>query len=150
MLASARLYPEFIVPLARDNGTDTGGVEFWLLQWSRPTASVSTVLFTPLAAYHARGTYAAPALILTHYADLLGSHNVALMRGERTEEAKHILNADEAKVLVWRLQRFYNTSDEASDEDGKRYRALLKEFHRPRGEDEVFDVGPLAKIAHEV
>jgi ATP synthase F1 complex assembly factor 1 len=144
MLATSLLYPEFVVPLAREQG-----VEMWLLQWARPTAAVSTVLFTPLAAYHARGTYAQPALILTHYADLLGTHAVALMRGERTDPAASVLTADEAKVLVWRLQRFYNTSP-ATEGEGSRYRRLLEDFHRPRGRDEAFDIEGLAKLAYEV
>lgn len=44
----------------------------------------STVLFTPLAEYKLRQTFAQPLLILTHYVDLIESHGIVLMRGDIT------------------------------------------------------------------
>lgn len=44
----------------------------------------STVLFTPLAEYKLRQSFAQPILILTHYIDLIESHGIVLMRGDIT------------------------------------------------------------------
>ena len=78
-----------------------------------PVPSPSTVLFTPLAEYKFRQTFAQPYLILSHYTDLSLSHNVVLMRGEVSDNVA--LNAVDAQVLAVRLQLFYNHTSKGGE-----------------------------------
>ncbi|KAL8292234.1 hypothetical protein RQP46_001700 [Phenoliferia psychrophenolica] len=144
MSTVAKKYPLFVLPLARDIvGEDkpegsAGAVEMHLL--------VSFVLFTPLAEYQARQSFAQPYLILTHYTDLSTSHGVVLMRGEISDNVA--LNALDAHVLSVRLQLFYHQKEgmEAGVQEKAR-RELLECFHeRP----EEFDVEKLVKTAWEL
>ncbi|GAA5924197.1 hypothetical protein JCM3775_005619 [Rhodotorula graminis] len=151
MLNSARKFPLFVLPLAKVAELPEGqaeATEMHLLEWSilpppptmtEPVPPPSTVLFTPLAEYKARGEYAQPYLILTHYTDLAASHNVVLMRGEISSNVT--LNATEAQVLAVRMQLFYNDSGKDGSIEAQR-RELLRSFHE---QPEQFDVEKLVK-----
>lgn len=98
----------------------------------------STVLYTPLAQYKAHQTFAQPHLILTHYMDLVDSHEVVLMRGDVTEGVSTKLG--DAQLLVLRLQQFYQNKH-----DGRAQ--MLRDFHE---QPEKFDVNKLVEIVGEV
>ncbi|KAI0482266.1 ATP11 protein-domain-containing protein [Xylariaceae sp. FL0804] len=73
--AAARQCPRFVLPVPRpgsggSDGNEGGGAEIHLLQWvfDAPSAT-STVLFTQLAEFKARGEYAQPHTSITHYWD---------------------------------------------------------------------------------
>lgn len=109
-----------------------------------PVPSPSTVLFTPLAEYQSRQSFAQPYLILTHYTDLARSHGVVLMRGEVSDNVA--LSAVDAQVLSVRLQLFYNHKGVGGDREIAR-RELLECFHeRPQ----EFDIERLVKTAWEL
>ncbi|GJN91200.1 hypothetical protein Rhopal_004218-T1 [Rhodotorula paludigena] len=149
MINSARKYPIFVLPLAREAELPEGqeaekATEMHLLEWailpppagvSDPVPPPSTVLFTPLAEYKARQEYSQPYLILTHYTDLAASHDVVLMRGEVS--ANVALNATDAQVLAL----FYNDSGKGGEVEARR-RDLLRSFHEA---PEQFDVEALIR-----
>lgn len=111
---------------------------------SEVVPSPSTVLFTPLAEYKSRASFAQPYLILTHYTDLSKSHGVVLMRGEISDSVA--LGGTDAQVLSVRLQLFYNPSGEGGERELARFK-LLEDFHqRP----EKFELDKLVQIAWEL
>lgn len=123
------------------------------LQWafvpnpnSASTSSVetTTVLFTPLATFKSHGTFAQPALCLTHYTDLADSHGLVLLRGEITtsDQGNAMVTSTDAQLLCWRLQQYF-----ASDE-GTQQQDLLKSFHG-KGSTE-FDLATLVESAWQV
>ena len=133
MAATARRYPEFVVPLSRGEGT-----EMWMLQWAATPVGMRT-LFTPLAAFQTHGTYASPALALTHYEELERERGIVLMRGERTTDGAGAgLSQTDAQLLVVRTQRFYNAVEGSAEHD------LLHVFHN---EPQRFDVAELIRLS---
>ncbi|KAI1423935.1 ATP11 protein-domain-containing protein [Xylaria sp. FL1777] len=63
---TARAHPTFVLPVPREGQ----GSEIHFLQWVFDAASgTSTVLFTQLAEFKARGEFAQPHTSITHYAD---------------------------------------------------------------------------------
>lgn len=107
LIASARQYSQFVLPLPRtivggddpegdvqaENlapGEKKQGYEMQFMEWGFMPPVVAnvptptTVLFTPLAEYKLRQEFAQPLLVLTHYTDLAKSKGVVLMRGELT------------------------------------------------------------------
>lgn len=99
LVAKARQYPQFVLPLPRTITSDADesiqpgetkqGYEMQFMEWGfLPSASSkhlpTTVLFTPLAEYKLRQEFAQPLLVLTHYTDLAESKGLVLMRGEIT------------------------------------------------------------------
>lgn len=161
MTSLARRYPEFIIALPRTATTEEGeqqGAEVIFMQWSFvPSTSApqacgaetATVLFTSLAAYKAHGTFAQPALILTHYPDLADSHGLVLMRGDITTSQQAdvpAMSPQDVQLLCLRLQQYYGDEDESSEQ-----RKLLKAFHGKDGlGQEQFDFDKLVKSAWEV
>ncbi|KAK1755308.1 ATP11-domain-containing protein [Echria macrotheca] len=140
MSSLARTYPQFLLPVPHDDA----GAEMHFLQWTWDAASrTSTVLFTQLAEYKARGEYAAPHTTVTHYLDLVDTKGVVLMhglvagdRGVRTEDARW---------LVMCLQRFYGGWEgKGRDEERRR---LLEWFGRG---DERFSVEKLLEEAERM
>lgn len=109
-----------------------------------PIPSPSTVLFTPLAEYQSRQSYAQPYLILTHYTDLSNSHNLVLMRGEISDNVS--LNAVDAQVLTVRLQLFYNYTGLGGEREKGRME-LLECFHE---KPEDFQLEKLVATANEL
>lgn len=131
MLSVARKYPEFVIPLPRQLEDGQNGAEMIFLQWAfLPSADgnvdTATVLFTSLAAFKAHGTFAQPALCLTHYTDLSASHDLILLRGEitTTDKGTVSMSGTDAQLLCLRLQQYYG-SDGDTDK-----RKMLEQFHK--------------------
>ncbi|KAG6002438.1 hypothetical protein E4U43_001119 [Claviceps pusilla] len=98
----ARQTPHFVLPVPHEGQ----GAEIHLLQWTFDAASrTSTVLFTQLAEYKARGEFAQPHTTVTHHLDLLNDKGVVLMQGQTMPERG--VSLENAKWLVLCLQRFY-------------------------------------------
>jgi len=62
IIESARRHPQFILPLPRENQ----GAEIHFLQWTFPSPTTATVLFTHLAEYKLRGEFSQPHTTVTH------------------------------------------------------------------------------------
>ncbi|KAK0465443.1 ATP11-domain-containing protein [Desarmillaria tabescens] len=158
MTTVAMKYPSFIIPLPRpdtENPADESKMnyEFFFMQWDfhhsppSPTCTddpfqtlspdvssippISTVLFTPLQEYKLRTSFATPYLVLTHYTDLVNTHEVVLLRGEITPstadgEARYMLRQEDAQLLAMGIQKFYLWGEKDAGPDGER---LLTSFH---------------------
>lgn len=115
MEAEARKHPQFVLPLPHPEQ----GAEMHFLQWTfDPATHTSTVLFTQLAEYKARGEFAVPHTTVTHHLDLVADKRVVLMQG--TVVADRGVKPDDARWLVMCLQRFYGGWDgEKNDAPGK-------------------------------
>ncbi|KAK3362224.1 ATP11 protein-domain-containing protein [Lasiosphaeria hispida] len=112
MESTARLYPQFVLPVPHPEQ----GAEMHFLQWTWDAATrSSTVLFTQLAEYKARGEFAQPHTTLTHYTDLGGEKGVVLMLGHVMEDRG--VQVEHARWLVLCLQRFYGGWDAAVDKE---------------------------------
>jgi len=100
---------------------------------SQPNPHTSTVLFTPLAEYKLRQSFATPWLVITHHTDLAQSHGVVLMRGEITPSTSNpssfSVRASDAQVLALALQKFY-----LKTKVNARGAELLRQFHRAPSE----------------
>ncbi|KAK0233499.1 ATP11-domain-containing protein [Armillaria fumosa] len=162
MTTVATKYPSFIIPLPRpdiDSPADESKMsyEFFFMQWNfhhsppSPTRAddpfqaspdapsnppISTVLFTPLQEYKHRTSFATPYLVLTHYTDLVNTHDVVLLRGEITPsttggEARYMLGQEDAQLLAVGIQKFYLWGEKDAGPDGER---LLRSFHDNPGE----------------
>ncbi|KAI9674446.1 MAG: hypothetical protein M1817_001784 [Caeruleum heppii] len=145
--ATARQHPQFILPLPRKDSstetpkagaeTDVGtGAEIHFLQWTFPTPTTATVLFTHLAEYKLRGEYAQPHTTITHHLDLAPEKGIVLLVGQVVEGRG--VSVEEAKWLVMCLQRFYGGVGER-EQEGKR-RRLLEMFSQGDGGFRVEDL----------
>ncbi|KAH8885248.1 ATP11-domain-containing protein [Thozetella sp. PMI_491] len=106
MEAAARENPQFVLPVPHPEQ----GAEMHFLQWTFDAATrTSTVLFTQLAEYKARGEWAQPHTTVTHHADLADDKGVVLMQG--TVGTDRGVKTDTAQWLVMCLQRFYSGWD---------------------------------------
>lgn len=106
MEAEARAHPQFVLPLPHPEQ----GAEMHFLQWTfDPATHTSTVLFTQLAEYKARGEFAVPHTTVTHHLDLVADKRVVLMQG--TVVSDRGVKPDDARWLVMCLQRFYGGWD---------------------------------------
>ncbi|TKY89999.1 hypothetical protein EX895_001297 [Sporisorium graminicola] len=167
MLANARKYPQFVLPLPRqviDEESDAAGAskeafEMQFLEWAvvpNPAAQgappSATTIFTPLAEYKLKQDFSQPVLILTFYTDLSHSNGIVLMRGEvtglneKTGKGGRIDQA-QAQLLALTLQRFYLPSSAAATdakEDASACAQLLHDFHK---RPEHFDVEQLVNVA---
>lgn len=168
MLANARRYPQFVLPLPRqviDEDSEVSGAskeafEMQFLEWAViPSAAAlgappsSTTLFTPLAEYKLKQDFSQPVLILTFYTDLCQSNGLVLMRGEvtglneKTGKGGRIDQA-QAQLLALTLQRFYlpSSSTPPTDAEGDQSACakLLHDFHK---KPEEFDVEELVNVA---
>lgn len=115
MEAEARKHPQFVLPLPHPEQ----GAEMHFLQWTfDPATRTSTVLFTQLAEYKARGEFAVPHTTVTHHLDLVADKRVVLMQGTVVDDRG--VKPDDARWLVMCLQRFYGGWDgEKNDALGK-------------------------------
>ncbi|CAH7689413.1 ATP11 protein-domain-containing protein [Phakopsora pachyrhizi] len=118
------------------------------------STSPTIVMFTPLAEYKLRQSFARPSLILTHYTDLIDSHKIVLMRGDITlssETGKGLLTATEAQLLVLRLQQFYCSSlsslKSSPDPIHQARMNLLRKFHET---PDVFEISELIDLAKDL
>ncbi|KAF2964297.1 hypothetical protein GQX73_g9268 [Xylaria multiplex] len=131
---TARAHPTFVLPVPRKGQ----GAEIHFLQWVFDTSSgTSTVLFTQLAEFKARGEWAQPHTSVTHYSDYGDgaaglSHEknqgVVLMTGSVVEGRG--ASVDDARFLVMLLQRFYGEEGKGGD---PAKRKLLLEFSKGDG-----------------
>ncbi|KAI1132112.1 ATP11 protein-domain-containing protein [Nemania abortiva] len=135
---TARAHPAFVLPVPREGQ----GAEIHFLQWVFDAVSgTSTVLFTQLAEFKARGEFAQPHTSVTHYADYgdasglgsgagtgtglshEGNQGVVLMTGSVVEGRG--ASVDDGQLLVMLLQRFYG--EEGLGGDAAK-RKLLTDF----------------------
>ncbi|KAI0863180.1 ATP11 protein-domain-containing protein [Xylaria cubensis] len=128
-------HPTFVLPVPREGQ----GAEIHFLQWVFDAVSgTTTVLFTQLAEYKARGEWAQPHTTVTHYPDygdgegggIVGlSHEknqgVVLMAGSLVEGRG--ASVDDARWLVMLLQRFYGEEGLGGD---SAKRKLLVDFSK--------------------
>lgn len=128
MEALARKYPQFVLPVPHPEQ----GAEIHFLQWTwDASTATSTVLFTQLAEYKARGEFAAPHTTVTHHLDFVADKKVVLMQGQVVSDRG--VKADDARWLVMCLQRFYGGWDgegvePVSKERAEERRQLLEWF----------------------
>lgn len=99
--ATARKHPQFILPLPKKDE----GAEIHFLQWTFPSDTTATVLFTSLAEFKLRGEFAQPHTTVTHHTDLVPSNELVLMEGRVSEDRG--VSVDEGKWLLMCLQKFY-------------------------------------------
>ncbi|KAI1118813.1 ATP11 protein-domain-containing protein [Nemania sp. NC0429] len=139
---TARAHPTFVLPVPREGQ----GAEIHFLQWVFDAPSrTSTVLFTQLAEYKARGEWAQPHTSVTHYIDYgdgdgdgdgglglglsrEGNQGVVLMAGSVVEGRG--ASVDDARWLVMLMQRFYGQVGLGGD---AAKRKLLAEFRKGDG-----------------
>ncbi|TPX16655.1 uncharacterized protein E0L32_003596 [Thyridium curvatum] len=138
MEAAARAHPQFVLPVPHPDQ----GAEIHFLQWTfdAPTRT-STVLFTQLAEYKARGEFAQAHTSVTHHLDLAADRGLVLMQGQVVEGRG--ARVEDARWLVMCLQRFYGGWDGQGQEGAVRAeerRKLLEWFGRG---DERFSVQAL-------
>lgn len=139
---NARKHPQFILPIPREGQ----GAEIHFLQWTFPTETTTTVLFTHLAEFKLRGEYAQPHTVVTHHLDLAGK-GIVLMEG-RVQENRGV-SVDEGKFLLMTLQKFYGfeaLSGIAKESAAKR-KELMQQFS---GGDASFKVEDLLEEAEKV
>ncbi|KAI3400303.1 hypothetical protein diail_3684 [Diaporthe ilicicola] len=147
MEAAARAHPQFVLPLPHPEQ----GAEMHFLQWTfDPATHTSTVLFTQLAEYKARGEFAVPHTTVTHHLDLVAEKAVVLMQG--TVVADRGVKAEDARWLVTCLQRFYGgwdgeKTDALSKERAEERRKLLEWFGKG---DSRFSVEKLLEEAERL
>jgi len=169
MLDTARRYPQFVLPLPREEAVGEGkeaqrAFEMHYLQWvvlpnetPQGTPPPSAAMIASLAEYKLRQEYAQPSLVLTHYTDLAESKGIVLMRGDITSrqggeaEGSPMLSQQDAQMLAMCMQRFYRR-DEAepgsSAAAGNEERTnLLRLFHESPGD---FDLSKLLDAAFRV
>ncbi|KAI1176918.1 ATP11 protein-domain-containing protein [Nemania sp. FL0916] len=137
--ATARAHPAFVLPVPRPGQ----GAEMHFLQWVFDSVSgTSTVLFTQLAEFKARGEWAQPHTSVTHYVDrtepsgLSHPENqaVVLMAGSVVDGRG--ASTDDARWLVMLMQRFYGDERGRGGGDPAK-RRLLEEFARGDGKFSV-------------
>ena len=123
--ATARRHPQFILPLPREEK----GAEIHFLQWTFPTPTTSTVLFTHLAEFKLRGEYAQPHTTITHHFDIADQKGLVLLQGYVLNDRG--ITVDEGRFLLMCLQKFYG------GEEGVVRRKLLEQFSQGDGEFKV-------------
>ncbi|QIW99869.1 hypothetical protein AMS68_005387 [Peltaster fructicola] len=140
---TARRHPQFILPIPREDQ----GAEIHFMQWTFPSPTTVTVLFTHLAEFKLRGEYAQPHTTVTHHTDLSDSRGLVLLEG-RVQENRGI-SVDEAKWLLMCLQKFYGfeAHSDAAKESLQRRRRLMEQFS---GGDANFKVEDLLEEAEKV
>lgn len=143
IIATARKHPQFIIPLPKKDQ----GAEIHFLQWTFPSETTATVLFTHLAEFKLRGEFAQPHTTVTHHTDLVNSNELVLMEGRVSEDRG--VSIDEGKWLLMCLQKFYGfeaISDAAKESKEKR-RKLMEQFS---GGDEGFKIEELLEEAEKL
>lgn len=133
---AAQQHPQFILPLPRVGQ----GAEIHFLQWTHPTPTTVTVLFTHLAEFKLRGEYSQPHTTVTHHLDLAESKGLVLLQGSVTNGRG--ITVDEGKWLLMCLQKFYGGGQDQT----ARWK-LLEQFSRG---DESFNVEALLEEAEKI
>ncbi|KAI9871596.1 MAG: hypothetical protein M1830_002707 [Pleopsidium flavum] len=119
---TARRHPQFILPLPREGQ----GAEIHFLQWTFPTPTTTTVLFTHLAEYKLRGEYSQPHTTVTLHLELAGPKGLVLVQGSVVEGRG--VSVEEGRWLVMCLQKFYGVGEERGER-----RRLLEQFSHGDG-----------------
>ena len=122
---TARRHPQFILPLPREEK----GAEIHFLQWTFPTPTTATVLFTHLAEFKLRGEYAQPHTTVTHHLDLADSKGLVLLQGAVVDGRG--ITVDEGKWLLMCLQKFYGGEEKVER------RKLLQQFSQGDGDFKI-------------
>ncbi|KAF2084125.1 F1F0 ATP synthase assembly protein-like protein Atp11 [Saccharata proteae CBS 121410] len=122
--ANARRHPQFVLPLPREEQ----GAEIHFLQWTFPSETTATVLFTHLAEYKLRNEFSSPHTTVTFHTDLAAPKGVVLAQGTVVENRG--VSVDEGKWLLMCLQKFYGLQ---AEEEGGRRKGLLEMFSRGDG-----------------
>ena len=140
---TARKHPQFILPLPREGQ----GAEIHFLQWTFPSSTTATVLFTHLAEFKLRGEYAQPHTTVTHHLDLADQKGLVMMEGRVMEDRG--VSVEEGKWLLMCLQKFYGfeAHSESAKENAERRKRLMEQFS---GGDEGFKVEELLEEAEKV
>ena len=120
--ATAKRHPQFILPLPREGQ----GAEIHFLQWTFPTPTTATVLFTHLAEFKLRGEFSQPHTTVTHHLDLAGPKGLVLLQGTVVEGRG--MSVDEGKWLLMCLQKFYGGVEEKAQR-----KKLLEQFSQGDG-----------------
>jgi len=143
IIATARKHPQFILPLPREEQ----GAEIHFLQWTFPSETTATVLFTHLAEFKLRGEFAQPHTTVTHHTDLVDSNELVLMEG-RVQENRGV-SVDEGKWLLMCLQKFYGFEAHSAPakESKERRQKLMEQFS---GGDATFKIEELLEEAEKV
>ena len=143
IVRTARKHPQFILPLPREGQ----GAEIHFLQWTFPSETTATVLFTHLAEFKSRGEFAQPHTTVTHHLDLANSNGLVLLEGSVSENRG--ISVDEGKWLLMCLQKFYGfeAHSETARMSAQNRRKLMEQFS---GGDENFKVGELLEEAEKV
>lgn len=143
IIATARKHPQFIVPLAKKDQ----GAEIHFLQWTFPSETTATVLFTHLAEFKLRGEFAQPHTTVTHHTDLANSNELVLMEGRVSEDRG--VSVDEGKWLLMCLQKFYGfeAQSDAAKESREKRRKLMEQFS---GGDSEFKIEELLEEAEKL
>ena len=123
--STARKHPQFILPLPREGQ----GAEIHFLQWTFPTPTTPTVMFTHLAEFKLRGEYAQPHTTVTHHLDLADQKGLILLQGSIVEGRG--ITVEEGKWLLMCLQKFYGSEDKVER------RKLLEQFSHGDGDFKV-------------
>lgn len=120
-------HPLFVLPLAKPTEASPFAHLSVLVQ-----AQLPFVALTPLAEYQAKGAAAAPALVATHFTELVDSHGLVLVRGDVTAGNGDIADEDAAALLAL-THDFYADDDKYAlvtrfhaDPDAFRYSAVLR------------------------
>ncbi|KAL1305659.1 hypothetical protein AAFC00_007253 [Neodothiora populina] len=134
--STAKKHPQFILPLPREGQ----GAEIHFLQWTFPSPTTATVLFTHLAEFKLRGEFAQPHTTLTHHLDLADPKGLVLLEGLVTEDRG--VTVDESKWLLMCLQKFYGQTSEESPR-----KKLMEQFSQG---DTSFKVEELLEEAEKI
>ncbi|KAK3712552.1 hypothetical protein LTR37_008995 [Vermiconidia calcicola] len=140
---TARKHPQFILPLPREGQ----GAEIHFLQWTFPSPTTATVLFTHLAEFKLRGEFAQPHTTVTHHLDLADKNGLVMLEGRVMENRG--MTVEEGKWLLMCLQKFYGfeAHTETAKENADRRKRLMEQFS---GGDESFKVEELLEEAEKV
>lgn len=136
ILKTARSHRQFILPLPREGQ----GAEMHFLEWTFPTATTVTVLFTHFAEYRLRGEYSQPHTIVTHHTDLADSKGLVLLQGNVV--GGRGITVDEGKWLLMCLQKFYGGADGIAIR-----KKLLEQFTRG---DLSFEINELLQESEKI
>jgi len=134
--STARRHPQFILPLPREGQ----GAEIHFLQWTFPTPTTTTVLFTHLAEFKLRGEYSQPHTTVTHHLDIAGPKGLVLLQGSVIDGRG--VSVDEGKWLLMCLQKFYGAGNEKAER-----KRLLEQFSQG---DNGFKVEDLLEEAEKI
>lgn len=138
IVAAAKKHPQFILPLPREGQ----GAEIHFMQWTFPSETTATVLFTHLAEYKLRGEFTQPHTTVTHHTDLMAEKGVVLVEG--TVMPDRGVTVEEGQWLLMCLLKFYGQDGTITRQEGSESitprRRLLEQFSKGDGEFKIEDL----------